>query len=504
MSLPGVFENEIVRQIIEKYRVLWALGHAMGLMGWDSQTYMPKEGNMERGLARAELSVLARQLLLRPEFVELVDKARELEGLNEYEAAVVRVLSRDIDKARKIPPELVYEMARAAQEANMAWREAREKDDFEIFRPHLEKLVELARKMAEYLGYEGHPYNALLDLYEEGLTIRDVDRVFDSIIPTSKKVLERVLEEGYFPRKHPWEEVKYEREALEKVNREVLDLLGYPWDRARLDVSPHPFTISLGVRDVRITTRYEGVDFKRTIYSVVHEFGHALYELQQDERLISTPIVGGASLGVHESQSRFWENIVGRSRAFTSHLKRILDKHLDFVRGVDEEELYKYLNVVRPSLIRVDADEVTYNFHIYLRYQLEKMLIAGEIKVSELPELWAQMMDELLGVKPRSHREGVLQDIHWSYGSIGYFPTYTLGNVIAAQLRSVMDRELGGLHRVVEEGDFARIREWLRERIHSKGKLYPPKELVEKATGEPLNPEYFNRYLEEKFVEKRI
>ncbi len=495
-----LIENPVVREIVEKYRVLWALGHAMGLMGWDSQTYMPRAGNEERGLARAELSVLSRQLLLRPEFVELVERARGLEGLNDVERGVVRVLWREIDRARKVPPEFVYEMAKTAQEANMAWREAREKDDFEIFRPHLEKIVELARRLAEYLGYEEHPYNALLDLYEEGLRIRDVDAVFDSIIPASKRVLERVLSEGYYPRHHPWEDEPYEREALERVNREVLDLLEYPWDRARLDVSPHPFTISLGVRDVRITTRYEGVDFKRTIYSVVHEYGHALYELQQDERLIATPVVGGASLGVHESQSRFWENIVGRSMAFAERLKAILDKHLDFVREASVEELYRYVNTVRPSLIRVDADEVTYNFHIYLRYQLEKQLIAGELKVADLPEVWADMMEKLLGVRPRTHREGVLQDIHWSYGSIGYFPTYTLGNVIAAQIRARIASELAPVEELVREGRLADLRAWLREKIHVHGKTYPPKELVERALGEPMNPEYFNRYLEEKYL----
>ncbi len=496
-------ENPLVREIVEKYRVLWALGHAMALMGWDSQTYMPRAGNEERGLARAELSVLSRQLLLRPELVELVEKALEAEGLNDVERGIVRVLWREIDRARKVPPEFVYEMAKTAQEANMAWREAREKDDFEIFRPHLERVVELARRLADYLGYEEHPYNALLDLYEEGLTIRDVDSVFDSIIPSSKKVLEKVLADDYYPRSHPWEEKPYPEEAMAKANREVLDLLRFPWERGRLDVSPHPFTISLGIRDVRITTRYEGVDFKRTIYSVVHEFGHALYELQQDERLIATPVVGGASLGVHESQSRFWENIVGRSRAFAARLKAIVDKYLDFTREASEEEMYRYVNTVRPSLIRVDADEVTYNFHIYLRYQLEKMLIAGELKVADLPEVWADMMEELLGVRPRSHKEGVLQDIHWSYGSIGYFPTYTLGNVLAAQIKARLEADLAPVSRLVEEDRIPEIQAWLREKIHVYGKIYPPKTLVEKALGEPMNPEYFNRYLWEKFVEKK-
>ncbi len=499
-----VFENPVVKEIIEKYRVVWALNHAMSLMGWDSETYMPRAGVQERALARAELSVLAQKLLLRDELVSLVERAKGIEGLNDYEAGLVRVLDREISIMKKLPPEHVYEFSRVTQEAFEAWRKAREKDDFEIFKPYLEKIVELARKTAEYLGYEEHPYNALLDLYEEGLRIRDMDAVYNAIIPWSRKVLDKVLEEGYFPQSHELEKVKYERRAMEKVNKEILDLLGYPWDRARLDVSPHPFTISLGIKDVRITTRYEGVDFRNTIYSVVHEFGHALYELQIDEALMATPLATGVSMGVHESQSRFWENIIGRSRAFIRHLKPILDKYLDFTRKYDEEELYKYVNIVRPSLIRVEADEVTYNFHTYLRYELEKQLIAGEIKVDDLPELWSDYMEKLLGVRPKSHKEGVLQDVHWSHGSIGYFPTYTLGNVLAAQVKAVADRELGGLHKRVAEGDFASIREFLREKIHKYGSTYPPKKLVEKATGEPVNPDYFNKYLEEKFLSKSI
>ena len=209
-------------------------------------------------------------------------------------------------------------------------------------------------------------------------------------------------------------------------------------------------------------------------------------------------------MGVHESQSRFWENIIGRSRFFIPHLKRILDKHLDFTRKYNEEDIYKYVNIVRPSLIRVEADEVTYNFHTYLRYELEKLLITGDVKVDDLPELWSEYMDKLLGVKPRTHREGVLQDIHWSHGSIGYFPTYTLGNVLAAQVREVANKELGDLNERVLDGDFEGIKRFLRDRIHRFGSTYQPKILVEKATGEPINPDYFNKYLQEKFISKHI
>lgn len=497
-----LIRDDVARRLVEKLKVVWALHHAMSLMGWDSETYMPKLGSRERAVASAELSVLSQKLYLSSEVRELLAEAeRRVEDYNDYERGLVRVVSREVRILERLPPEHVYEFSKLTQEAVHVWVQARERADFSIFKPYLERIVELSRKTAEYLGYEEHPYNALLDLYEEGLRIRDVDAVFDTIIPASKRVLDRILEEGYYPQHHPLEDVEYDRGAMEKVNREVLDLLGYPWDRARLDVSPHPFTTNMGVFDVRITTRYEGRDFKNTLYSVVHEFGHALYELQVDPRLAMTPLAGGVSLGVHESQSRFWENIIGRSMAFAETVKPLLDKHLGFTREYSVEDIYRYVNTVRPSLIRVEADEVTYNFHIYLRYTIEKKLIGGELRVDEIPQVWADMMEELLGVRPRNDAEGPLQDIHWSHGTIGYFPTYTIGNVLSAQIKYTVFPG-GAPEELVREGreGIEKIKETLKEKIHRYGSTYAPKQLVEKATGEPLNPEHFVRYLESKYL----
>jgi carboxypeptidase Taq len=494
-----LFENKLVLELLERYRVLWALGHASSLMGWDSETYMPRGGVEERSVALAELSLLSRRLLLE-NIAPLVDKLVGVEGLNDFERGVVRVLWRDVERLRRIPEGIQYELAKLRGEAPVVWREARERDDFEKFKPYLSRIVELKRQVAELLGYDEHPYDALLDYYEEGLRDRDVRAIFSKLTPSVKRILERILSGDLYPREHALESVRYRREDMEAVNREVLDILGFPWDKGRLDVSAHPFTVGLGVSDVRITTRYEGVDFRRSLFAVIHEFGHALYDLQVDERLKMTPIARGASLGVHESQSRFWENVIGRSLEFAEVLKPTLDKHLGFTRGYTVEELYRYFNIVRPSLIRVDADEVTYNLHIHLRYELERMLIAGEVKVSDLPELWNQYMEELLGVKPKSFREGVLQDIHWSLTSIGYFPTYTIGNLVAAQLKAVMEREVGKLGDVVRERRFNVVREYLREKIHRWGATYPPRELVIRALGEPVNAEYFIKYLEDKYL----
>jgi carboxypeptidase Taq len=498
--VPGYFEDEVVRRILAKARLLWAIGHATALMGWDTETYMPRAGGSFRGLAGAELAALRQRLLLDPELVRLVEEAQAREGLNDYERGLVRVMARAIRIASRIPPELVWEKARIEPEALAAWREAKAKGEFERFRPYLERIVDINRRIAEHLGYEGHPYNALLDLYEEGLTVDVMDRVFDTILPESSRVLERVLSGGFYPQKHPLESVEYDRRAMEEVNRRVLTLLGFPWDRGRLDVSAHPFTIAVSLDDVRITTRYEGRDFRRTLTAVIHEFGHALYELQIDRSLAATPLQDGASMGVHESQSRFWENIIGRSPHFARLLKGVLDERLGFTRGYDWLEIYRYLNIVRPDTIRVEADELTYNFHIYIRYEIEKKLIAGEMEASEVPQAWDDLMEKHLGIRPRNPSEGALQDIHWAMGAMGYFPTYTLGNVISAQVRAAALRAIPDLYEKVEAGDFAPVRGFLREAIHRWGSTYPPQELVEKATGEPLNPAHFNEYIYWKYV----
>lgn len=495
-----MFENPIIKEVLEKYRVIWAIGHASALMSWDSETYMPTEGYRDRAMARAELSVLEQQLLLRPGFVELVEKASGINDLNDFERGAVRVLQRAIRIARALPPWLIAERAKVTQEAMVVWREAKARNDFEKFRPYLERIVELSRKTADYLGWEKHPYDALVDLYEEGLRTEDVDRVLGSLKGELKALIGKVLSSGRYPSAHELEEIEYDRSAMENVNRKVLEIIGFPlWVRARLDVSAHPFTIDMGVYDVRITTRYEGKDFKRTLFSVLHEFGHALYQLQIDPGLSYTPIGTGVSLGVHEGQSRFWENIVGRSREFAELIYPLLKEHLPFVSKYAPEEIYYYFNTVRPSPIRVDADEVTYNMHIVLRAELEKLLIANEIKVSDLPELWNNLMEELLGIRPRNLAEGVLQDIHWSMGSIGYFPTYTLGNIVASQMKYVIGSKLN-LPQRIASGDFGSIRELQRELIHKHGAVYPPKELLRRALGEPYNPQYLMRHLSEKYL----
>ncbi len=498
MAQPTVFQDETIKRIIEKTRLLWALHHATSLMGWDLETYMPRKGIEDRSIALSEIEALIHKLTKDPELKRLVEEAeKKLDTLNDYEKGVVRVLKRSIRIAEAIPEELVRREAKVTSEATVVWREAKRKADFKMFQPYLQEIVEIEREKAEKLGYEEHPYDALLDLYEEGLRTRDVEAVFNVLVPATKKVLERILSEGFYPQKHPLEEEKYDVDRARQLIKRLLDLLGWPWDRGRVDESAHPFTIELGLNDVRITVRYEGVDIKRAVYSLVHEFGHALYELQIDPAIARTPIGHGVSMGVHESQSRFWENIVGRGPWFIPRLKQLIDETLGLTKNIDLLDVYKYVNTVRPSLIRVDADEVTYNLHIYLRFVIEKKLIEQSLSVDEVPQVWNDMMEELLGVRPRNDAEGVLQDIHWSHGSIGYFPTYTLGNVIAAMIWERLWKKSPSM---LQQLSIDSLKAWLRDRIHRWGATYPPKELVEKALGKPITAEALVEYFEWKYL----
>jgi len=502
-TLPAqVFVRSEIRDLIEMYQDIWSLQHALSLMGWDLETYMPEDGVVERSIAMSRINLMIKRLFTRREFIDKLAAAEKIEDLNDYERGVIRVLRRAVDYYTKIPERVVEELSRTTSEASVVWRNAKAKDDFNMFSPYLDKIIALEREVAEHLGYRDHPYDALIDLYEEGLTAREFGSIMDRLIPGLRSILDKVLSEGYFPTAHRFEDESYNIDTMRRVNERILEILEYDPKRLRLDVSAHPFTASMGIRDVRITTRYEGRDFRRTILSVIHEYGHALYELQIDEALQGTPIAIGASMGVHESQSRFWELVIGKSRAFIEVLyRRVLRDH---IASTSEEDLYRYFNIVRPSLIRVDADEVTYNLHIAVRFEIERLAIGGEISVKDIPELWGELMEKYVGIRPKRHSEGVLQDIHWSNGSIGYFPTYSLGTIVAAQIRDAMDRDLGGIYGHVSNLNFRAIRGWLGEKIHKWGSTYPPRELLRRFIGRDIDPESYLSYLEGKYIKKTI
>jgi carboxypeptidase Taq len=494
-------QNPVINQILDSYKPIWSINHASSLMSWDFETYMPRQGTEERGVADSQLRLLHKELLLSKNFVELVESAKKQQNLGDVERGIIRVLDRDITKQLKIPKELTEAESLERVRGNMVWRQAREKSDYKMYEPHLKNMVEIKKKIAEKVGYQKHPYDALLDFFEEDLTVDDLDRVFGVLTLHIQKTLKKLMDsESPFCQESNLAKPKYDVQKLDELNHEILKLLQYDMERFRIDVSTHPFTEAMGLNDVRITTRYEGTDFKRSISSTIHEAGHALYHLQCDQSLAVTPVEGGSSLALHESQSRFWENIVGKSLPFVQLIAPLIRKQISFASRATDEDLYVYFNNVKPDYIRVDADEVTYNLHIAVRYEIEKKIFADELKVSEIPQFWNDRMDQLLGVRPTDDSQGVLQDTHWSSGLFGYFPTYTLGNLISAMIASKMRQELKDYHESIRKGDFQPIKEWLRLKIHQHGSVYAPKALLKNTFNEGYNPDYFVTYIETKYL----
>ena len=497
--------NSSLSRLKEIDREIQLLEHTTALLGWDQETYMPEKAIEERAQQQSLLSGIIHDKLTGKETSTLLsslgikDSAGAAESpLGETDRAFLRKFSRDFYRETKIPKELVVEFSREASLSQAAWIEARKKSDFSIFAPHLEKILELTKEKAEKIGYAEHPYDALLDEYEPFATTSYVKSIFETLKPKLRNLVKEISRAGQVD--DSFLKNKYSVDFQEKFGREILVDLGYEFDRGRLDVSAHPFTTTLGFNDIRITTRYREDSFKTGLFGIIHECGHGLYELGIDEKIAGTVLAQGTSLGIHESQSRTWENMIGLSLPFWKYyypkLRKMFPTQLD---GVTLEQFYRGINRSEPSLIRIDADEVTYSLHIILRFELELQMISGELKVRDLPEAWNSGMKELLGITPADDAEGVLQDVHWSFGAIGYFPTYALGNLYGAQFFQKLDRDLGGVDEIMERGDFKKILGWLRDNIHRYGSIYTAEELCMNATGEALNPDYFIDYLEKKY-----
>jgi len=490
------FNNPAVLDVVSRYKSIAAMTHAVTLLAWDLEINMPEGGASARGQAQSEIDLLRQKMTI--DLSGPVSKAEKERGLNDAEKGVLRMANRELHYYQKVPAKLVEQLQKTAVEASIPWRKARENSDFNTFRPHLEKMTELKKEEAHYLDPSDSPYNALLDLSEEGLTTADLDRIFGELIPQLKKILSKTLSAGVFHKSHPLEDVDYDVNKLKSVNQKILGLLGMPEKRFRQDVSTHPFMIKIASDDIRITTRYEPKDFKASMFGLMHECGHALYELQIDHELQLTPSATGVSAGLHESQSRFWENIVGRSKGFVPLIQPILKTNLDFVSGYDQKGLYSYFNTVKPSLIRVEADELTYNFHIAMRYELEKKLLDGKVTVSELPSVWDDMIEDYLGMRPGKDSEGVLQDVHWSWGQFATFPGYSLGNVVAGMLWSLLTKK--GLLPIQDEKSIAALKAWLAENVHKPGATYSPKDLLSRTFGKGYDASGLVSYLENKYL----
>jgi carboxypeptidase Taq len=499
--------NETVAKTIEKFQKLdekiCDYTSILGLVNWDSRTGAPKKGKTLFAKSKGTLSTEVFNLSISKEmgeYLELLSKPEVYEGLDEVTKSCVRVRKQTYDKSKSIPSELYNEYVVAVSNSTDAWEEAREKDDFTLFQPHLEKMVAFKRKFIEYYGFKGdHPYNALLDDFEPGLTVEQLDPLFADLREKSILLLKRIQESPNQPRKDIFEK-KYSIDEQKKFNRFILPQLGYDLDAGRLDETVHPFALGINTGDVRITTRYDEDNVRMAIFGTIHEVGHALYEQGVNPNYEGKVIRRGASYGIHESQSRFLENMVGRSKEFWSYF--LNDFKTYFPEQLSElslDEFYRAINFVEPSLIRVEADELTYNLHIMIRYEIEKGLIGGEIEVKDLPEIWNNKLQDYLGISAPNNKLGVLQDVHWSQGSFGYFPSYSLGNLYAAQILNTIKTEMPDFYDSIQAGDFMKIREWLRVNIHQYGKLYTPNELIQKVTGEELNAQYIVDYFEEKY-----
>ena len=478
------------------------LERTASLLAWDEETTMPPLGAAARAEQRATLARVAHERASAPRLGELLEELRELEAALEpetFEASVVRVARRDYEKARRVPAELRAELTRAASLGYRAWLAAREEGDYARFRPHLERRLALVREYVACHEPYDDPYDVLLDDHEPGMRTSEVERVFARLAPELVALVAEAGEpsgagclHGEFP---PERQRAF---ALELLRRFGLD------DRAwRLDDTVHPFEVSLSPGDVRLATRFQP-DSLQGIFSCLHEFGHGLYERQIDERFARTPLAAGASSAWHESQSRLWENLVGRRlstwRFFYPRLQAAFPERL---ASVPLRRFHRAVNRIAPSAVRVDADEVTYSLHIIQRFELERALLAGSLAPADLPDAFDAKLDAYLGVRPAGLSDGVLQDVHWADSSFGYFPTYALGNVVAAQLWQRAASELGDLDAQFERGEFRPLREWLGERVHRFGRVFEPLRLLERVVGGPLDPEPYLAYLRGKVRDLR-
>jgi carboxypeptidase Taq len=491
----------LVKEFREYVRKMKHYEEAVGVLYWDLRTGAPKKGAAGRAEVIGELSGEMFRMAVSDRMGDYLDRLSEphtFAGLGRIDRKIVEECRREYERNRKIPAGKYQEYIVLTSQAETVWEEAREAADFPRFRPYLEKIVETNLEFIGLWGFEGHKYNTLLDMYEPDMTVARLDQVFgelkDKLVPLAAEIREAE------PPATGFLHMNYPKEKQKEFSLYILNQMGYDFAAGRLDETVHPFATGLNPGDVRITTRYLPNDVGSALFGTIHEGGHALYEQNISPELAGTPLCTGTSMGIHESQSRFWENMIGRSREFWhcyyGELQRIFPAELG---GVPPEAFYRGINRVEPSLIRIEADELTYNLHIMIRYELEKELFAGTLKVKDLPGAWNDKYREYLGVEPENDAEGVLQDVHWAGGSFGYFPSYALGNMYSAQFWNSIRQAMPDFSERVARGDLLPIRDWLSGQIYRYGKLLTPSEIVRKVTGEDLTPSYLVDYLERKY-----
>ncbi|RPE09798.1 carboxypeptidase M32 [Chitinophaga lutea] len=489
---------DLYQDYVEKMQKIADVRNAMSVLGWDQETYLPPAGATFRGRQLTTLSTIAHELFADESLGGLLRELGNRTDLSAIQQKNVALSLEDYEKNRKYPAAFVAEMSSATNAAYHAWIKARKENNFAVFEPLLAKMVDLKKREADILGYTGHPYDALLNEYERGADVQMLDTIFrdvkNSLLPLLQQIALRDVPDRKFLARH------YPKDQQWEFGLGILRSMGYDFNAGRQDVSEHPFTTSFNPRDVRVTTRIDEQDLGNMTWSCIHEGGHALYEQGLPAEEYGLPCGEAASLGIHESQSRLWENNVGRSLIFWQHhygnLQGIFRSNL---LAVPLQNFYKAINLVQPSLIRTEADELTYHFHVMIRYEIEKGLLDGSLQTKDLRDIWNQYYLDYLQVKVPDDLRGVLQDIHWSHGSFGYFPTYSLGSFYAAQLYNTAVKQVPGLENAIASGNYNTLLEWLRNNIHRYGRFYTSNELCEKVTGEKLSFKHFLAYAEKKY-----
>jgi carboxypeptidase Taq len=481
-------------------RKLADIGHSIAVLSWDKEVNLPEEGAAIRGQQIATLSGISHELFTDAAFGEILEKLADDHTLDAKQAKNIKVTLKDYKQATKFTNEFVIRRSKLVSNAYHSWLKARAANDFKLYEEDLASLVELKREEAEIIGYEAHPYDALLDLYEPGSTVKELDLLFDDVkeqlVPFIKQIRESQQVDNTFLHQF------YDKDKQWDYGLELLKNMGYDFTKGRQDLAPHPFTITFSSQDVRVTTRVDENDFANMCWSCIHEGGHALYEQGLPIEDYGLPTGSAISLGIHESQSRLWENHVGRSLAYWKyHYPSLQAKFPDNLKEVSLEDFYKGINRVESNFIRTEADELHYHFHVLIRYELEKQLLTGDIEVNDLREAWNRSYKQYLDVEIPEDNKGVLQDVHWGHGSFGYFPTYSVGSFYAAQFFSKAVNDIENLDAKLSKGDSSDLLSWLREHIHQHGRLYEASELCERVTREKLNFRYFMEYASKKYKE---
>ncbi|WP_139891765.1 carboxypeptidase M32 [Bacillus sp. D386] len=495
--------NLLEKEFLDYIHTMDAFREASALIGWDMRTGAPKKTIDKRSQV---LSILSKEHFematgtKMERYIEELSKPELKEQLDSNTIAIVEECKKEYEKMSKIPANEYKEYVELQSKAESIWETAKETSDFSLFMPYLEQLIDVNKNFLSYWGKADHPYDGLLDLYEQGMTVEILDDVFarlrEEIVPLVKKIGEsnKNLETNFIYK-------SFSEDAQKKLCMELIQELGYDLEAGRLDNTVHPFATALNANDVRITTKYVEEDFRVALFGTIHECGHAVYEQNINKELEGTPLCTGTSMGIHESQSLFFENFISRNLSYWKHnfdkLKAVSPEQFD---NIDLDTFYKAINESKPSLIRIEADELTYPLHIMIRYELEKGLFNGDLKVADLPKHWNDKYEEYLGIRPENDGEGVLQDVHWAGGMFGYFPSYALGYMYAAQFKAAMLKDIPNFDETIENGDYNKITGWLTKHVHQYGKLKLPLEIIKDATGEGLNPQYLITYLKEKYT----